>query len=64
MYFDRKWWGIQNLDWTGNFIKNNQFLYAADCLDNSNWDKRALGNMPSDLREKIHVVAIEIACRV
>ena len=20
MYFDRKWWGIQNLDWTGYFL--------------------------------------------
>lgn len=26
MYFDRKWWGIQNLDWTGYFIKNNKFI--------------------------------------
>ena len=24
MYFDRKWWGIQNLDWTGYFIKTNK----------------------------------------
>lgn len=26
MYFDRKWWGIQNLDWTGYFIKTNKFI--------------------------------------
>lgn len=41
-----------------------QFLYAADCLDNSSWDKRLLGNMPEDLRERILVVAIETALRL
>lgn len=41
-----------------------QFLYAADCLDGSNWDKRMLGNMPTDLRERILVVAIEAAFRL
>ena len=41
-----------------------QFLYAADCLSNSNWDKRILGNMPTDLREKILLVAIEVATRL
>lgn len=41
-----------------------QFLYAADCLDDSNWDKRVLGNMPSDLRERILLVAIEVAVRL
>lgn len=50
----------------GQFRKKEvyQFLYAADCFDDSNWDKRMLGNMPSDLREKILVVAIEVACRL
>lgn len=41
-----------------------QFLYAADCLDGSNWDKRILGNMPEDLRERILIVAIETAFRL
>ncbi len=41
-----------------------QFLYAADCLDNSNWDQRILGNMPSDMREKILLIAIEVASRL
>ena len=33
MYFDRKWWGIQNLDWTGYFIKMNQFISIDQLLD-------------------------------
>lgn len=33
MYFDRKWWGIQNLEWTGFFIKQGQYL-AVDSLLN------------------------------
>ena len=41
-----------------------QFLYAADCLDDSSWDERILGSVPSDLRERILVVAIELACRL
>ena len=50
----------------GQFRKKEvyQFLYAADCLDDSHWDKRMLGSMPSDLRERILVVAIEVACRL
>lgn len=50
----------------GQFRKKDvyQFLYAADCLDDSNWDKRMLGNMPEDLRERILVVAIEVASRL
>lgn len=41
-----------------------QFLYAADCLSDSDWDKRILGNMPADLRERILSVAIEAASRL
>lgn len=41
-----------------------QFLYAADCLDDSSWDKRMLGNMPEDVRESIFVVATEVAFRL
>lgn len=41
-----------------------QFLYAADCLSDSDWDKRILGNMSADLRERILAVAIEAATRL
>lgn len=33
MYFDRKWWGIQNLDWTGFFLKTGRFLPVDALLD-------------------------------
>lgn len=33
MYFDRKWWGIQNLDWTGYFIKTNRFIQINQLLN-------------------------------
>lgn len=41
-----------------------QFLYAADCLSSNEWDRRILGSMPEDLRERILVVAIEVATRL
>jgi len=41
-----------------------EFLYAADCLDGNSWDKRILGNMPGSLRERILIVAIEVASRL
>ena len=50
----------------GQFRKKKvyQFLYAADCLDNSNWDKRIFGSMPEDLKERILAVAIETSFRL
>lgn len=50
----------------GQFRKKKvyQFLYAADCLSDSDWDKRILGSMPADLRERILLVAIEAAARL
>ncbi len=50
----------------GRFRKKEvyQFLYAADCLDGKNWDKRILGNMPGDMRERILTVAFETAVRL
>lgn len=33
MYFDRKWWGIQNLDWTGYYLKTGRFLPVDALLD-------------------------------
>ena len=26
MYFDRKWWGIQNLDWTAHYINTGRYV--------------------------------------
>ena len=26
MYFDRKWWAIQNLDWTGYYLKTGRYI--------------------------------------
>lgn len=41
-----------------------QFLYAADCLDAAQWDKRLMGNMPADMRERILLVALNVAARL
>lgn len=37
MYFDRKWWGIQNLDWTGYYLKNDLYLPVDALLDRKNF---------------------------
>ena len=34
MYFDRKWWGIQNIDWVGYFIRNDKIIPIDELLDN------------------------------
>ena len=26
MYFDRKWWGIQNMDWTGYYLETGRYI--------------------------------------
>ena len=26
MYFNRKWWGIQNLDWTGHYLNTGRYV--------------------------------------
>ncbi len=26
MYFDRKWWGIQNLDWAGYYLQTGRYI--------------------------------------
>lgn len=33
MYFDRKWWGITNFDWTGYFIKIGRYISFDRLLD-------------------------------
>lgn len=32
MFFDRKWWGIQNLDWCGYFLEINQIISVESLL--------------------------------
>ena len=41
-----------------------QFLYAADCLDAAQWDRRMLGNMPEDMRQRILTVALNAAAKL
>lgn len=42
-----------------------QFLYAGDNLDHSNWDPRSLaGEARLDEKEKIALLAFELACRI
>ena len=33
MYFDRKWWGIHNLDWAAYYLKSGQYLPIDALLD-------------------------------
>lgn len=33
MYFDRKWWGIQNMDWTGYYLKTERYVPVNRLLD-------------------------------
>lgn len=33
MYFDRKWWGIHNLDWTGFYLKTGRYVPVDKLLD-------------------------------
>ena len=35
MYFDRKWWGIHNLDWTGYFIKTGKYIPVKELFDDT-----------------------------
>lgn len=37
MYFDRVWWGISNLAWTGYYLKKNGKLPIAAWLDRENF---------------------------
>lgn len=37
MYFDRKWWGISNLEWAGYYLKKNDSLPIAAWLDRENF---------------------------
>jgi len=33
MYFDRRWWGIHNLDWVVFYLKNGQYVPVESLLD-------------------------------
>ena len=50
----------------GQFRKKEvyQFLYAEDCLDEKEWDKRIMGNVPQTFSERILLVAMETAIRL
>lgn len=37
MYFDRKWWGIQNMDWVSFFLKKNLYLPVDTLLDRNSF---------------------------
>ena len=41
-----------------------QYLYAADSLDEAEWDARTLGSLTQDAREKFLRIALEIAVRI
>ena len=33
MYFDRKWWGIQNMDWVSFYLKAGSYIPVNQLLD-------------------------------
>jgi len=41
-----------------------QYIYAADSLDEVEWDARTLGSLTQDAREKFLHIALEVAVRV
>jgi len=41
-----------------------QFLYAADNLDSSEWERRSLGSVPLSTNEKYLLIALDIAAMV
>jgi len=45
-------------------VEAYQFIYAADSLDEAEWDARTLGSLPQDAREKYLRIAFEIAVRI
>ena len=45
-------------------VEAYQFMYAADSLDEAEWDARILGGLPWDAREMFLRVALEAAVRV
>ena len=45
-------------------VEAYQFIYAADSLDDAEWDARTLGSLPQDAREKYLRIALEIAVQI
>ena len=33
MYFDQKWWGIQNMDWVSVYLKTGRYIPVNQLLD-------------------------------
>jgi purine-nucleoside phosphorylase len=45
-------------------IEFYEFMYSADNLDSTTWDKRILGNLTMNEREKYMYLALEIAINI
>lgn len=38
MYFDKKWWDVCNIDWTGYYLKTDRYISVAKLLDGEFFD--------------------------
>ena len=45
-------------------VEAYQFLYAGDNLDADEWEKKTLGNLPTDAKERLTKIALEVAVRI
>ena len=45
-------------------VEAYQYLYTADNLDSEEWERRTLGALPSDTKEKFAQLALEVAIRL
>ena len=52
MYFDRRWWGIGNLDWTGYYLKTGRYLPMDKLLDREFFCARQFLHLPD--RGRLH----------
>lgn len=43
MYFDRKWWGIHNMDWTGHYLKTGRYIGIDRLLNRENFFSQDCG---------------------
>ena len=50
MYFDRKWWGIENLDWTGYYLKTGRYLPMDRLLEQEFFSSRTAAPSPTPSR--------------
>ena len=45
-------------------VKAYQYLYTADNLDSEKWERRSLGALPADTKQKFAQLALEVAVRL